>query len=143
MKLRLTESDLHRLISTAVNHILRENIENNSMLSSIVQSLSTMDINASPGENEIEVPLNEYGDTIANIVYYVYDRRYIVHGSSSYDEVNIDGDYSVQVMSIEISDEDGEVTQIDDNGMVADALNNMIVVSNYDLSYPEKEYDEI
>jgi len=140
MKLKLTESDLHNMISRAVLYTLREGIENSEILSQIVQCLSKLSINAVPGENDLEVPMDENGNMFAYIVYNVNDNRYIEHMTSTYTEPEMGGEYHVSVNEIYIYDEDGVESQINDNGMVANALNNLINVDGSDVGYQEQEY---
>jgi hypothetical protein len=139
-KLRLTESDLHRIIASAVGKILTES-NDNELLSAIVGKLSNIDIGAKPGKNEIQVPLDDNGDLIAFIDFVVEDNRYLEHGMRSQsmdvpdDPDSIEGDYNVMVSSIVIYDDNNEETEFADNGMVADALRDLINLDNEGLDY--------
>lgn len=139
-KLRLTESDLHRIIASAVGKILTES-NDNELLSAIVGKLSNIDIDAKPGKNEIQVPLDDNGDLIAFIDFVVEDNRYLEHGMRSQsrdvpdDPDSIEGDYNVMVSSIVIYDDNNEETEFADNGMVADALRDLINLDNEELDY--------
>lgn len=139
-KLRLTESDLHRIIASAVGKILTES-NDNELLSAIVEKLSNVDIDAKPGKNEIQVPLDDNGDLIAFIDFVVDDNRYLEHGMRSQsrdvpdDPDSIEGDYNVMVSSIIIYDDNNEETEFADNGMVADALRDLINLDNEELDY--------
>lgn len=139
-KLRLTESDLHRIIASAVGKILTES-NDNELLSAIVEKLSNVDIDAKPGKNEIQVPLDDNGDLIAFIDFVVEDNRYLEHGMMSQsrdvpdDPDSIEGDYNVMVSSIIIYDDNNEETEFADNGMVADALRDLINLDNEGLDY--------
>lgn len=139
-KLRLTESDLHRIIASAVGKILTES-NDNELLSAIVGKLSNIDIDAKPGKNEIQVPLDDNGDLIAFIDFVVEDNRYLEHGMRSQsmdvpdDPDSIEGDYNVMVSSIVIYDDNNEETEFADNGMVADALRDLINLDNEGLDY--------
>lgn len=139
-KLRLTESDLHRIIASAVGKILTES-NDNELLSAIVGKLSNIDIDAKPGKNEIQVPLDDNGDLIAFIDFIVEDNRYLEHGMRSQsrdvpdDPDSIEGDYNVMVSSIVIYDDNNEETEFADNGMVADALRDLINLDNEGLDY--------
>lgn len=150
MVLKLVESDLQRLISSAVKKILKEGNENNEILSKIVERLSEADIPSNSGENYVDVPLDDNGDVIACIDYELQDDRYLVRGMSGDgyltpdDPDEIEGDYQVYVTSI-IIDNNGEETQIEDNGMVANALKNLVTPDDDNLEYYEDddyyEYD--
>ena len=139
-KLRLTESDLHRIIASAVGKILTES-NDNELLSAIVEKLSNVNIDAKPGKNEIQVPLDDNGDLIAFIDFVVEDNRYLEHGMRSQsrdvpdDPDSIEGDYNVMVSSIIIYDDNNEETEFADNGMVADALRDLINLDNEGLDY--------
>ena len=139
-KLRLTESDLHRIIASAVGKILTES-NDNELLSAIVEKLSNVDIDAKPGKNEIQVPLDDNGDLIAFIDFVVEDNRYLTPGMMSQsrdvpdDPDSIEGDYNVMVSSIIIYDDNNEETEFADNGMVADALRDLINLDNEGLDY--------
>ena len=143
-KLRLTESDLHRIIASAVGKILTES-NDNELLSAIVEKLSNVNIDAKPGKNEIQVPLDDNGDLIAFIDFVVEDNRYLEHGMRSQsrdvpdDPDSIEGDYNVMVSSIVIYDDNNEETEFADNGMVADALRDLINLDNEGLDYLDND----
>lgn len=139
MKLKLTESDLHGIIASAVKYALREGIEGSELLSQIVERLSTLNVNAKPGENELEVPMDAEGNTFAYIIYYVKDDRYMEHSVSTYTEPEMGGEYDVTVSEIYLYDEEGEETQIQDNGMIANALKNLITVDNNEIGYETQD----
>lgn len=104
MKLRLTESDLHRLISSAVNRILKESYNDNEILSNIVQSLN----------DEISAPEDgEEGN---------HKKQISLAGLDILLEYEIDESGSVYVYPIEIYGEEGKLGEIFDNGMVSDAI---------------------
>ena len=139
MKLKLTESDLHGIIASAVKYALREGIEGSELLSQIVERLSILNVNAKPGENELEVPMDAEGNTFAYIIYYVKDDRYMEHSVSTYTEPEMGGEYDVTVSEIYLYDEEGEETQIQDNGMIANALKNLITVDNNEIGYETQD----
>lgn len=144
MVLRLIESDLHRLISSTVQKILKENADNNGLLSMIVERLSSTEIPSNKGENYVDVPLDDEGNIIACIDYEIEDNRYLVRGmqSNDYDVPDdpdeVEGDYQVFITSIVI-DENGEQKPIEDNGMVANALKSLINPDMDDLEYYEDD----
>lgn len=144
MVLRLVESDLHNLIVSTVKKILKEGYENNEILSRIVERLSIADVPSKVGENYVDVPLDDNGDIIACIDYELQDDRYLMKGmeSDGYnypdDPDEVYGDYKVFVTSIVI-DDNGEETEIEDNGMVANALKNLVDPSTDDLEYYEDD----
>ena len=130
--IRLTESDLRHIIQNSVKRIIRE--ENDGMiLQSIAQEIAnsgTMEVN--PGENDAEFFLdNGY---VAYITFDVECDPFVKKGMKS-------GSRDVP------DDEDGEqCIQIHDNGVVTQALENVIRVVGYDdYDIPSEEdyfYDE-
>lgn len=141
MKLRLTESDLKKIIYSTVNKILKEDVENNELLSRIVERLSNIDISANRGENDVEVPLDEEGNVIAFIKFNVDDYRYLTPGMKGADRDvpddpnNVEGDYNVNILEIVIYDENDQEYQIEDNGMVSDALKDIINLDETGLDF--------
>ncbi len=106
MKLRLTESDLRKIISTTVGKILKEGAENNEILSRIIERLSNVDVSSNIGSNDIEVPLDEVGNQIAFITYEIEEGRYLTPGMPGADRdvqddyPNVEGDFEVYVTEI-------------------------------------------
>ena len=143
MILRLTESDLRGLISSAVSKILKEDIDNNALLGNIVEKLSDMDINAKEGSNDIEVPLDDNADKIAFITFEVEDGRYISPGRNVPDYPDeVEGDYNVYVTEIVLYDDYDNEIQIQDNGMVASALKSLVNVDTDNLEYWDGNDDQ-
>ena len=140
MKLRLTESDFHRLITSTINKVLNEGLNNYELLSKIVEKLSSEDVPSEIGDNYIDIPLDDNGSIIACIDYEIVDSRYLVRGEPS-DPTLVDGNYKVNVVSIVI-DNNGEQVQIDDNGMVENALNDLVSPSIEGLQYDDEEDDQ-
>lgn len=148
--IRLTESDLHRIIKSSVSRILKEEADT-QLLSQIVQGIMQLrSIDASPSrENDVDEIQLQNGNLVF-ISFNVNDRRYLVQGmrSGSYDVPDdpdeIEGDYDIDITSIEIYSEDGEkIADIEDNGMVADAIKSIADVDNSELEYYEDDfYDE-
>lgn len=140
MIIRLVESDLHRLISSAVKRILRESGEKNGILSRIIERLSSAEISSNIGENYVDIPLDDNGNVVACIDYEIEDNRYLVKGmqGDGYlqpdDPDSIEGDYQVYVSNITL-DDNGKEMQIEDNGMVADALKSLIDPGIDNLEY--------
>ena len=102
MVLRLIESDLHRLIFSTVKKVLKENQENNEILSNIVQSLNdeiTPD-DGTEGTHDKQISL----DDLEIILSYEVE------------------DGNVYIYSIEVYGEEGKLGDIEDNGMVANAI---------------------
>lgn len=126
MILRLIESDLHKLISSTVKKILKENSENNVILSKIVEGLSISGIPSKIGVNQVDIPLDYNGNVIACIDYEIEEKQ---------------GDYNVFIMSIVI-DDDGKEFEIEDNGMVTNALKNLIEPWTEDVGYYEEDDDQ-
>ena len=141
MVLRLTESDLRKLIYSTVGKILKEGVENNEILSRIIEGLSSADISSNIGNNEVEVPLDEMGSQIAFISYEIQEGRYLTPGMPGVDNdvpddyPNVEGDFEVYVTEIVIYDENNNPTQIEDNGMVAKALKSLVTPEETNLDY--------
>lgn len=143
MKIRLTESDLKNLVSSVVKRILREEVNNNSILGKIVERLSNMDIQAKHGENDVQVPLDDEGNVIVFIDFTINDNRYLVKVDAPdgpWDEP--EGDFELQITALIVMDEDGNETPIEDNGMVANALKELVTLDNSELDYPTPDYDD-
>ena len=140
MIIRLTESDIHRIISSTVRRIIKEGQENAELLSKIVEGLSNAQVTSNIGENYVDVPLDSQGNLIASVYYEIEDGRYLTKGmqGDGYltpdDPDEIDGDYQVFVTKI-ILDENGDATYIEDNGMVAKALKSLVDPDTSDLEY--------
>ena len=147
MKLRLTESDLRKIISTTVGKILKEGAENNEILSRIIERLSNVDVSSNIGSNDIEVPLDEIGNQIAFITYEIEEGRYLTPGMPGADRdveddyPNVEGDFEVYVTEIVIYDENNNPTQVEDNGMVAKALKSLVTPEETNLDYYEDDFD--
>jgi len=143
MVLRLLESDLYGLISSTVKKIIKEGIENNELLSRIVERLSTVEVPSEKGENYVDVPLDDEGNVIACIDYEIEDGRYLIRGRRDF-EVNdpdtMEGDYKIFITSI-VLDDNGNQTQIEDNGMVANALKSLVNPDDSDLEYYQDDDD--
>lgn len=135
MIVRLTESDLHRIIKNSVDIVLREQ-NDDLFLKTIAQKLSQKQLNVNPGNNEERIDLGE--DTFVCIDYNVQcdPYQYQGRGGADYDEV-IDNP-EVEVTEISLC-EDGDCRPIQDNGIIKKVLEMNIVVdySNYDI--PSKE----
>lgn len=147
--IRLTESDLHKVIKRSVSRILKESQETD-ILSQIVQGIMNMgEIKGdSSYENEISDIELDNGN-VAFITYEVSDGRYLQRGMSSYDRdvpddpSEVMGDYDIEVTAIEIYTDDGEfVTSLKDNGMVADAIKDIAIIDESDLDYQDDDYYE-
>lgn len=137
--IRLTESDLHNIIRHSVNQILRE--EDNSMLLQIIaQALSQKEVYARDGENEEEVELGN--GAYAYITYEVSSSPYMERGWKSHtNELPNDPDEvvdspSVYVNGIEYCENDEECIELEDNGIIKDALENTIVMDYGDDDIP-------
>jgi hypothetical protein len=136
MKIRLTESDLKNIIYSTVEKILKEEIDNNSILSRIVDRLSNMDVSASNGSNSVEVPLDDEGNVIAFIDYEINDKRYLNNVEAPDGPLNdIEGDFELYITDMVIYDENDNETPIEDNGMVTNALKELVNLDDSDLDY--------
>jgi hypothetical protein len=141
-KIRLTDKDFKGIIKESVVRLLSESIDQNELLSKIVQGISQMDtINVEEGDNELEVKLSSDVDFSADIFYSVTDRRYIIDTNNGYDD--IDGEFYVDVDNIEVY-LDGEPvgTYYDKNNMVADALRDNMMVENFNLPSQKEFFDD-
>ena len=136
MKIRLTESDLKNIIYSTVEKILKEEIDNNSILSRIVDRLSNMDVSASNGSNSVEVPLDDEGNVIVFIDYEINDKRYLNKVEAPDGPLNdIEGDFELYITDMTVYDENDNETPIEDNGMVANALKELVNLDDSDLDY--------
>ena len=128
----ISEAVARKAVRESIKSPLREDeMDVNGKLSTIVDALTKMGrIEPNVGENNLEIPL---GSVVVMLTYNVEDHRY-VHGMSStedYDDREIEGDISVEVGTIEVYDDDGGlIDQLEDNGMVEDALKSVIDLDN-------------
>lgn len=141
-KIRLTDKDFKGIIKESVVRLLSESIDQNELLSKIVQGISQMDtINVEEGDNELEVKLSSDVDFSADIFYSVTDRRYIIDTNNGYDD--IDGEFYVDVDNIEVYlDGESVGTYYDKNNMVADALRDNMMVENFNLPSQKEFFDD-
>lgn len=144
-KIRMTEKDFKGLIKESVVKLLNESIDQNELLSSIVQRISEMsEISANNGDNELEVELSSDSDFCAYVMYSVNDQRYLSdNGGDGYitpRDYDVNGEFYVDVDKIEVYlDGESVGTYYDENHMLADALRDNITVEDIDLPY-EKDY---
>lgn len=149
--IRLTESELHGLISRSVKKIIKEENEYNNkiLLNTIAQCIASGDkITAKKGFNDTYVMVN--GGEEAYIGFTLESDPYLIGGIKSSDrDVPDDADKvidnpTVYVESIKIwDDENEEEITLKDDGTVAEALENMIEVDYTDddlLPYSRWEY---
>lgn len=145
--IRLTESDLHNLVQRSVQRVLREEQDKNLLLQTIAQSLVQQEqLDANIGENDAEIPLQN--GNYAYITYEVESDPYMHQGmkSNSYDVPDdpdeIIDNPIIEVGSIEICNNEGQCFPIHDNGIVKQALENVINIdySNYDVP-SEEDYN--
>lgn len=143
MKIRLTESDLKNLISSTVKRILKEEVNDSSILSRIVERLTNIDVPASGGENSVEVPLDDEGNVIAFIDYEIKDNRYLNQVEAPDGPLdNVEGDFELYITNMVIYDENDNETPIEDNGMVTNALKELVNLDDSDLDYLTPDYDD-
>lgn len=146
--IRLTENELKKIINESVIRILKEE-DSSFVLQIIAQQLSQKGkISAQDGdENTVEVELTN-GET-AYIDFNVESNPYIQQGMSSNSrDVPDDADEiidspKVQVEAIEIWTDDGAKSyQIQDNGIVARTLENIIEIDYDTMDIPsEKDFN--
>ena len=149
--LRLTESDVSRLIKESAYKILNEMMEgqDNEILSQVVNAIhGTNDLTMKPNTEEtLELFLNDTGDLIAYVIAYADDNRSIEYGDEgdgysippAPDEIL--GDYKIHVINIEVYEDGSLLTELEDNGMVADALMDAVYVETDDLPSTYEKYD--
>ena len=141
-KIRMTENDFKGFVKKSVIRSLNESINQNELLSKIVQSITEMGaINANNGDNELEVVLNNESDLVAYIMYTIDDQRYLSDdGGDGYITPRdyIDGEVYVEVDKIEVYlDGESVGTYYDNNSMISDVLQDHVVVDSTDL--PDKK----
>lgn len=143
--IRLTESDLHNLIQRSVKRVLREQDET-LLLQNIAQTIAQknwagLDVNM--GENDYDFKLQN--GLSVYITYEVSSDPYVKQGkrNSSYEECQdeVIDNPTVEILSLEVTNKDGEYVPIQDNGIVKQALENTIKVDygGYDIP-SEEEY---
>ena len=66
-KIRLTESDLHNIIESAVRFIIQEKKDNAAIIKWIAENLKKMEVNAEDGENTVEVQLSDNDEYLVKI----------------------------------------------------------------------------
>lgn len=134
--IRITESDIHRMVRNTVNRILKE--ENDGMILQLIAQglIEKRYVDARNGENSCEVDLGN--DTIATIVFNVYSSPVLKRGMRSSDRDipddpdEIMDDYDIEIVDIILEDE----TSIQDNGIVYNALMRVIEMDYDDVEMP-------
>lgn len=134
--IRITESDIHRMVRNTVNRILKE--QDDSMILQLVAQglIEKRHVEARDGENTCEVDLDD--DTIAIVVFNVRSYPVKKRGwvSNDYDVPDdpdeIIDNYDVEVVEILLEDE----TSIQDNGIVYNALMEVIEMDYDDDEIP-------
>lgn len=144
-KIRLTESDLHNIIESAVRFIIQEKKDNAAIIKWIAEKLKKMEVNAEDGENTVEVQLSDNDEYLAFIEFDVVDNRYLIPGEMSHDydvpddPDDVGGDFEVIINSIKVYDNEDNETSVEDDGTIAKILKNVIVMDESNL----KTYEEI
>lgn len=141
--IRLTESDLHKMIVESVKRILRED-DDSALLNHIANELSKLrSIDVTQGENEEEVPMGD--GNYAIVSFYVESNPYMKQGQGGgYNDDTYDADEVVDnvvvkdVKVIYYTDANDEVV-VDDNGMIANVLQDKIVVDYNDNDIPSEQ----
>lgn len=141
--IRLTEGELKQIINESVTNIIMEH-DNAFMLQVVAQAIAQKG-NISVvggGENDVEVELG--GEKTAYILFNVEVDPYIQKGmrSSSYDVPDdpdeIVDEPKVEVIHVEIL-VDGNSIPLEDNGIIAKALENVISVDYSAMNIPSEE----
>ena len=141
--IRLTEGELKQIIDESVTSIIREH-DNAFMLQVVAQAIAQKG-NISVvggGENDVEVELG--GDKIAYVLFNVEVNPYIHSGMKSNDyDVPDDPDEivdepKVEVIQAEILVDDNSIP-LEDNGIIAKALENAIEVDYSSMDVPSEE----
>jgi hypothetical protein len=141
--IRLTESELKKIINESVSRILKEG-DDSFILQTIAQEVAQNGvIYAKNGENETEVELD--GGRLVIITFNVESDPYIEPGMKSMDyDVPNDPDEiidkpTVTVTSMELYDNEGSsLGNLQDNGIVAKAIENELEME-YDSYIPSRE----
>lgn len=123
---------MYSLIKSATMNIIHEAREN-EMISRIVQALTQMgEIEANDGDNQVTVDIDE--GIYAVIDYTVDDYRYYSEGhpGDGYitppDPYEMNGKYKIYILNVEVFyEDDGYSLQVEDNGMIESALNDLVV----------------
>jgi len=137
MKLRLTESDLHKIIESSVIRIIKENSENSELIAKICQKITEMqnEIDWKGSDGELEIPLDENGDNIAFISYEALLERDAI--------VTPPDDVYVYINDIIIYDENNMEYRINDNGMIKKLLKSFVEPDRYmEIDDDESGYNE-
>jgi hypothetical protein len=145
----LTEEQVTSLIREAVENTIDE-ANNNSILMGIAEKITDMgEIKANIGENELYDQI-EIGEYHIDINYTVETDSYWGGAGDPGDYYHepqepdlVEGETRVFVNQIWVNtDENDDVMNIEDNGIIANALKSVIVLD--ELDYPDRtfEYDE-
>lgn len=141
----LTEDKLNSIISEAVEQVL-DGAQNEQILMGIADAITNLgNIPCHVGENEL------YGQI--HIGEYDVDIDYVVESDAYYEPKDegdiyniepsrnfVDGETRVFVVEIYVNSENGDnLIDIEDNGIVANALKSVIEIDN--MSYPERDID--
>lgn len=139
--IRLTESDLHNIIQGSVKRILREHDET-LLLQSIAQALANEnEIYARKGENDVEVEIGN-GMT-AYIDFTLYSDPYRTDDTRDV-QGTLEDNPSIDVDNIVVYDEDDNEINLQDNGIIRDAiLAKMDIEYDGDVPSEREYYDEI
>ena len=142
--IRLTESELKKMVNESVARVLKEH-DDSFILQIIAQQLAQKGkIYAVNGENETEVELGN--DKSADIIFNVESDPYMMKGmrSSSYDVPDDPNEIMdnpvIQVIKIDVWMNGGEYSyQVNDNGIVAKTLKNIIEMDYSNTDIPSEE----
>lgn len=142
--IRLTESELKKIINESVSRILKEG-DDSFILQTIAQEVAQNGvIYAKNGENETEVELD--GGKLVIITFNIESDPYIEPGMKSMDyDVPNDPDEiidepTVTVTSMEVYDNEGDsLGNLQDNGIVAKAIENELEMEYDDTYIPSRE----
>lgn len=135
---RLTESELKRLVSESVRKVIKEQ-DTNFLLQVIAQAVSDKGrIDAEEGEQDIEIPVGD--NKLVYILFKVNSNPYEKPNTAQpMDEPNneIVDKPSVDVIDIEIM-KDGENYPLEDNGIVARAIESVMVMDYTNQDIPSE-----
>lgn len=148
-KIILTEEDITNLITEAVDSVINEE-DNNAILMGIAEQITALgEIHCNLGENELydQIQIGEYS---VNINYTVESESYWTGVGDPGDYIHEpqqpdfnEGETRVTVNDIQVDNEESDdVIDIEDNGIIANALKSVIVFDETDLPDRSFEYDE-
>ena len=146
-KLIITEEDVIDMLKEAIDQVIEDN-DNDDILLGIAEKITDMgEINCNIGENEInDIQIGDYN---VSVDFTVESDSYwtgVGDPGDNYNEPEADfneGETRVLVTKIWINtDEEDDVIDIEDTGVVANAIKSIAVIDEMSLPDRSFEYDE-